>query len=201
MKKRHVFFKERSDFDNHRRTVVSEMWSDAMLSRVRLREKYPYLLKSPVVTTNGVFDLFHRGHLDLIRDCRSYGGSVVVGVNSYASALQLKKSHILLNHEGDRALMLINLEYVDMVILFDEPDPRGWLEIIRPDFHLKGVEYKDNLIEFDTVEKYGGVVQFVELSEGCSTTNYIERIQNQILENAVEKVVHNEYDKQNNHPR
>ena len=91
-------------------------------------------LPRPVVLTNGVFDLLHRGHVTYLARARALGASLVVAVNSDASVRRLGKGEDRpINSEADRAAVLAALESVSMVTVFDETVPLPVLEIVRPD--------------------------------------------------------------------
>jgi D-glycero-beta-D-manno-heptose 1-phosphate adenylyltransferase len=104
-------------------------------------------LPRPIVLTNGVFDLLHRGHVTYLARARSLGASLVVAVNSDASVRRLGKgSDRPINPEADRAAVLAALESVSMVTVFDETVPLPVLEIVRPDVYAKGGDYDMTLI-------------------------------------------------------
>lgn len=128
----------------------------------------------PYVWTNGVFDILHTGHNQLFRFCKQYG-AVIVGVNSDESVKNLNKPHPLTNNEDDRAIMVIENQHVDFVVIFDEPTPVKCLEIIQPDFYIKGGDYTIDELPDDekaAVEAYGGEVLVCEYVEGKSNTRF-----------------------------
>lgn len=99
-------------------------------------------LPRPVVLTNGVFDILHRGHVTYLAQARSLGASLVVAVNTDASVRRLGKGEDRpINAEADRAAVLAALESVSLVTLFDEDAPLPVLEIVRPDVYAKGGDY------------------------------------------------------------
>src|SRR6516164_3132622 len=106
-----------------------------LASRVRALER-------PVVFTNGVFDILHRGHVTYLAQARAEGASLVVGLNSDRSARSLGKGNDRpLNGEADRACLLAALASVDLVTLFDESTPLELLKIVRPELYVKGGDY------------------------------------------------------------
>lgn len=113
-----------------------------------------------IVTTNGVFDLLHVGHVRYLQAARSLGDALIVGVNSDASARRLNKGpNRPLIPDFERAEMLVALRCVDYATVFDEDDPRKILSLIRPDIHVKGGDYTlDRILEREVVERYGGSV-------------------------------------------
>jgi rfaE bifunctional protein nucleotidyltransferase chain/domain len=93
----------------------------------------------PIVFTNGVFDILHRGHVSYLAQARDLGACLVIGLNSDASARTLGKGPGRpLNNEADRACVLAALESVSLVTLFDEPTPVELLKLVRPQVYVKG---------------------------------------------------------------
>lgn len=130
-----------------------------------------------VVFTNGVFDILHAGHIHLLRQARSLGDVLVVGVNSDASARRLKGKNRPINSERDRLALVAALDSVDHVVLFDEETPAGLIRTLRPDIHAKGGDYAgETLPEAEAVREVGGRVVIVPLREQLSTSSVIERI-------------------------
>lgn len=129
-----------------------------------------------LVTTNGCFDLIHRGHIQYLFEAASFGDLLVVGINSDASVKRLKGPDRPLQNENDRAAIVGSLKMVDAAFIFSEDDPREFVEILRPDIHAKGGDYPKDMIETPVVEKYGGKVVIVSLVQGFSTTSIVSRI-------------------------
>jgi rfaE bifunctional protein nucleotidyltransferase chain/domain len=134
--------------------------------------------KEPVVFTNGVFDLLHPGHVELLERARAEGGVLVVGVNSDASVRGLNKgTDRPLVPEAARARVLAALAAVDCVVLFDQPTPLELILALGPDVLVKGADYtRDQIVGADEVEKAGGRVVRVPIVEGFSTTRIVERL-------------------------
>lgn len=132
----------------------------------------------PMVFTNGVFDLLHRGHVSCLVAARALGASLVIGLNSDASARGLAKGPDRpLNHELDRACVLGALEAVSAVLLFDEPTPLALLAACRPDVYVKGGDYDiEPLAETLLVRSWGGRALALPFVEGFSTTALVQRI-------------------------
>ena len=132
----------------------------------------------PLVFTNGVFDVLHRGHVSYLQQARALGAALVVAVNSDASARQLGKGPDRpLNIEMDRALVVAALQAVDHVVLFDEATPCEMIERIRPDVYVKGGDYDvDRLRETELVRSWGGRAVAIPFVDGYSTTRLVERI-------------------------
>ena len=130
-----------------------------------------------IVTTNGVFDILHAGHVRYLTEAKKMGDVLIVGLNSDASTCTLKGETRPINKESDRAEVLDALGMVDYVIIFDELDPRKLLEQIKPHAHVKGGDYTiDRIIEKDVVEAGGGIVVLLDASPGYATTNIIKKI-------------------------
>jgi rfaE bifunctional protein nucleotidyltransferase chain/domain len=135
-------------------------------------------LPRPLVFTNGVFDILHRGHVTYLAQARAAGASLVVGLNSDASARALGKAPDRpLNGEADRAIVLAALESVGLVTLFDESTPLELLKLVRPDVYVKGGDYDvERLAETALVRSWGGLAKSLPFVEGYSTTSLVSRI-------------------------
>lgn len=131
-----------------------------------------------VVFTNGVFDLVHPGHVDLLEKARAEGDRLVVGVNSDASVRRLGKgTERPLVPEAARARVLAGLAAVDCVVLFDEDTPLALITALAPDVLVKGADYTvDQIVGADVVQARGGRVVRVPLVAGFSTTSIVERL-------------------------
>lgn len=133
-----------------------------------------------VVFTNGVFDLLHPGHVDVLRGARAEGAHLVVGVNSDASVRRLNKGpERPVRSEADRAYVLAALECVDAVVVFDEDTPSELVAALQPDVLVKGGDYRpDEVAGGDTVRARGGRVVIIPLTAGHSTTATIAKLRN-----------------------
>ena len=131
-----------------------------------------------VVFTNGVFDLLHPGHLELLEAARGAGDALIVGVNSDASVRRLGKSpERPFVPEQARARMLAGFAAVDCVVLFDEDTPLELIRALEPDVLVKGADYaRDQIVGGDFVEARGGRVVRVQLVPDHSTTRLVERL-------------------------
>jgi D-beta-D-heptose 7-phosphate kinase/D-beta-D-heptose 1-phosphate adenosyltransferase len=142
----------------------------SIVARLRARRK-------KVVFTNGCFDLLHVGHIRYLRKARSLGDALVVGLNTDRSVRHIKGEKRPIVPQGERAEVLAALEFVDYVVLFDEPDPFSLIEKIKPTILVKGADWpKDKIIGRDVVEKAGGRVVRIPLVPGASSTGVIEKI-------------------------
>ena len=135
-------------------------------------------LPKPVVFTNGVFDILHRGHVSYLAQARALGASLVIGLNSDASARALGKGPDRpLNAELDRACVLAALESVSLVTLFDEATPVELLKRVRPQLYVKGGDYDvETLEEARLVRSWGGDARALPFVDGYSTTALVRRI-------------------------
>ena len=135
-------------------------------------------LAGPVVFTNGVFDVLHRGHVTYLAQARALGGSLVVALNTDASARRLGKGPDRpLNAEQDRAIVVAALESVSLVTWFDEDTPVQLLSELKPQVYVKGGDYDmRKLAETALVEAYGGRAVAIPFVDGYSTTNLVRRI-------------------------
>lgn len=130
-----------------------------------------------VVFTNGVFDLLHPGHIDVLDGARREGAALVVGVNSDASVRRLKGPTRPLRNENERAQVVAALEAVDAVVIFDEDTPFDLVCALQPDVIVKGGDYSSHtIVGADVVRARGGRVVVVPLQAGQSTTSIIEKM-------------------------
>lgn len=130
-----------------------------------------------IITTNGVFDIIHIGHIRYLQEAKRLGDILIIGVNSDNSVKRIKDSRRPINNEDDRAEVLAALECVNYVTIFNENDPINFLSVIKPDIHVKGGDYgEDEIIEKDTVNSNGGKIELLPLIGGYSTTNFIKEI-------------------------
>lgn len=135
-------------------------------------------LPKPVVFTNGVFDVLHRGHATYLAQARALGASLVVALNTDASAKRLGKGPDRpLNNEHDRAAVMAALESVSLVTWFDEDTPLALISAMKPDVLVKGGDYDmRKLPETQVVERYGGKVLVIPFVGGYSTTALVKKI-------------------------
>ncbi len=135
----------------------------------------------PVVFTNGVFDVLHRGHVTYLAQARALGAALVLGLNSDASARRLGKGPDRpLNNELDRAILLAALASVDCITWFDEDTPEALIASVRPDILVKGGDYDmRKLPETALVESWGGRALALPFVEGYSTTALVQKIRQQ----------------------
>ncbi len=132
----------------------------------------------PVVFTNGVFDLLHPGHIDVLLGARAEGAALVVGLNSDASVQRLKGPSRPVRQQHERAYVLAALEMVDAVVVFNEDTPLALVEALQPDVIVKGGDYSpDTIVGAEVVRARGGRVVVIPLVPGQSTTSIIAKLQ------------------------
>jgi D-glycero-beta-D-manno-heptose 1-phosphate adenylyltransferase len=138
-------------------------------------------LAQPVVFTNGVFDVLHRGHVLYLAQARELGASLVVALNTDASARRLGKGPGRpLNNQQDRALVMAALESVSLVTWFGEDTPLQLVAELRPSVLVKGGDYDMSMLaEARFVESYGGKAMAIPFVPGYSTTSLVHRIRRQ----------------------
>jgi rfaE bifunctional protein nucleotidyltransferase chain/domain len=130
-----------------------------------------------VVFTNGVFDLLHPGHVDVLLGARRAGEHLIVAVNSDASVRRLKGPSRPVRSEAERAYVLAAFEMVDCVVVFEQDTPLELIELLRPDVLVKGGDYREETIVGATqVRGWGGDVRVIPLTPGQSTTNIIRAL-------------------------
>jgi D-beta-D-heptose 7-phosphate kinase/D-beta-D-heptose 1-phosphate adenosyltransferase len=130
-----------------------------------------------VVFTNGVFDLLHPGHVRYLREARALGDGLIVAVNSDNSVRSIKGPNRPVNPEHERAEVLLALDSVDAVVIFDMETPHGIISAIKPDILVKGADWGPNdIVGRDVVEARGGRVVRVELAPGYSTSAIIQKV-------------------------
>jgi len=136
----------------------------------------------PLVLTNGCFDLIHVGHLRYLKEAKSFGKKLIVGLNSDRSVQKIKpQDKFGVNRpiipETQRAEMLTQLKPVDGVIIFEESTASDLIYILQPDFYVKGGDYTlETLPETPSVQAYGGEIKIIEIVISTSTSNIIQKI-------------------------
>jgi rfaE bifunctional protein nucleotidyltransferase chain/domain len=136
-----------------------------------------YSHKNQIVFTNGCFDILHVGHTRYLNQARSLGDALVVGLNSDASVRSIKGDERPLVSQDQRAEVLAALRCVDIVTLFDEPDPLSLIKIVNPDILVKGADWAaDRIVGSDWVIRNGGRVERIDMVPDISTTALIDRI-------------------------
>jgi len=146
--------------------------SDAAAFAQRLRDA-----GKTVVFTNGVFDLIHPGHVRYLREARSLGDVLIVGVNADESVRRNKGEGRPVTREDERAELVAALACVDAVTVFGEDTPAEIIRAIQPDVLVKGADWAaDQIVGRETVEARGGKVVRIAVEEGHSTTALLDTI-------------------------
>ena len=129
-----------------------------------------------IVFTNGCFDLLHKGHKSLLQAAKNLGDILIVGLNSDASVRILKGDNRPIETQEKRAHKLLKLEFVNGVCIFEDQTPRELIKLIRPNFLVKGGDYKKSkIVGSRTIRKWNGKVKIVPLLKGYSTSSIIKK--------------------------
>lgn len=130
-----------------------------------------------IVFSNGCFDLVHPGHITYLSKTGDLADKLVIGLNTDNSVKRLKGANRPVVDEQSRALLLAALSFVDLVVLFDEDTPYELIKAIKPDVLVKGKDYEpENIVGYDIVKGGGGEIITIDLVEGFSTSNLIQKI-------------------------
>lgn len=133
--------------------------------------------KMKVAFTNGCFDILHLGHLEILTKSKEFGDRLIVAVNSDESVRKLKGKERPINDFQTRSNMLASFSFVDYVVEFSDDTPKKLIQIIKPDFLIKGGDYKKkDIVGNDIVSSYGGETIIIPLIDGLSTTNTINKL-------------------------
>jgi D-beta-D-heptose 7-phosphate kinase/D-beta-D-heptose 1-phosphate adenosyltransferase len=127
-----------------------------------------------VVFTNGCYDILHPGHVRLLEKARALGDILILAINSDSSVRRLKGASRPLNPEQDRAELVLALQAVDAVTVFDEDTPRELIAEVLPDVLIKGADWAHFIAGREEVEAAGGKVLSTPLEPGYSTTGIVE---------------------------
>lgn len=157
--------------------------SRSFLVKIKKKEQLKTILSEhkragkKIAFTNGCFDILHVGHVRYLAAAKSLADILVVAVNSDRSVKEIKGDKKPIVPEDERTQVLAALESVDYVVIFDEPDPYELISFLSPDILIKGADWgHEEIIGRDLVEKRGGKVVRIELIEGASTTNIVDKI-------------------------
>ncbi|MDL2231058.1 D-glycero-beta-D-manno-heptose 1-phosphate adenylyltransferase [Bacteroidales bacterium OttesenSCG-928-L19] len=130
--------------------------------------------KKRIVFTNGCFDILHLGHVEYLAKAKDMGDLLIVGLNTDDSVKRLKGPSRPINPENARAHVLVALQFVDYVVLFNEDTPYQLIKAISPDVLVKGGDYIINeIVGADLVSENGGEVKVIPLTEGFSTSKIV----------------------------
>ena len=130
-----------------------------------------------VAATSGCFDILHAGHVTYLEEAGKKADALVLLLNSDSSVRGLKGEERPIVPQGERAIVVAGLQCVDYVCIFDDPTPCETIAKFKPDYWIKGADYRDKHIpEEEMLAQYGGELSYVEMVDGCSSTNIIEKI-------------------------
>lgn len=137
-------------------------------------------MSKKIIATNGCFDILHVGHLRYLGASKKLGDHLVVGLNSDSSVKELKGESRPINSQEDRKEMLLGLEVVDEVIIFDETTACEFLKKVKPDIYTKGGDYSPeevkNWPEYKTAQELGCKIELIDFVDGKSSTKIIEKL-------------------------
>ena len=156
-----------------------EKIDDKILNKESLEEKLKLWREEgkTIVFSNGCFDILHRGHVEYLSKAADLGDVLIIGLNTDASVKRIKGPSRPVNDEKARAVVLAALEFIDAIMFFDEDTPYNLIKRVQPDVLVKGKDYKaEDIVGYDIVISKGGKVETIELVEGFSTTNTIEKM-------------------------
>ncbi|MGM0572144.1 MAG: D-glycero-beta-D-manno-heptose 1-phosphate adenylyltransferase [Bacteroidota bacterium] len=151
-------------------------------NRINLRKKihFWHFINQRIVFTNGCFDILHAGHTDYLSRAADLGDVLVVGLNTDDSVNRLKGAGRPLFDQEARSKVLASLSFVDAVVLFEEDTPEDLIQLISPDVLVKGDDYEPKDIAGAAfVQENGGKVVTLPLLQGYSTSDLINKIQQQ----------------------
>ncbi|MFZ6001912.1 MAG: D-glycero-beta-D-manno-heptose 1-phosphate adenylyltransferase [Bacteroidota bacterium] len=130
-----------------------------------------------IVFTNGCFDLLHLGHVDYLEKARNLGDRLVVGLNTDDSVARFKGPERPIQDEQSRARVLAALQFVDVLVFFNEDTPLNLISELVPNVLVKGSDYlAENIVGADVVKKAGGEVKTIDFVPGYSTSRIVEKI-------------------------
>ncbi len=135
--------------------------------------------KKKIVFTNGCFDILHLGHIDYLSKAADCGDILIIGLNTDASVRKIKGPTRPINDEVSRAKILAALNFVTVVIPFDEDTPYELIKLVQPDVLIKGSDYKvESIVGYDIVKTKGGEVKTIDFLDGYSTSGIERKIKN-----------------------
>jgi rfaE bifunctional protein nucleotidyltransferase chain/domain len=130
-----------------------------------------------IVFTNGCFDIVHRGHIDYLSKAKDKGTKLILGLNTDASVQRLKGPQRPVVDEESRAILMASLQFIDLVVFFDEDTPYELIKALQPDILVKGSDYNaEDIVGYDILMAKGGKVETIDFVPGSSTTSIVEKI-------------------------
>jgi rfaE bifunctional protein nucleotidyltransferase chain/domain len=129
-----------------------------------------------IVFTNGCFDVIHRGHVEYLAQAADLGSKLIIGLNTDASVKRLKGENRPVNNQDARAVLLAAFNFVDAVVFFDNDTPYELIKNVKPDFLVKGSDYKhEDIVGYDIVTQNKGEVVTIDFVKGYSSTSIIKK--------------------------
>jgi len=160
---------------NHLEHIESKIWH--MNKELEWQLAVWRFHEHKIVFTNGCFDLLHLGHIDYLTKAAAEGTLMIVGMNSDESVQRIKGDSRPIKDEKSRAITLAALGFVGAVVIFEEDTPQNLIQLVQPDVLVKGKDYQvKDIVGADIVEKKGGQVVTMDLVEGYSTSDIIDKI-------------------------
>ena len=148
-----------------------------ILNQNNLLQNITTMKNKKIVFTNGCFDILHSGHIHLLKQAKKLGDLLIVGVNSDKSVSLLKGKNRPVNKISERLSILNSIEYIDYLIVFSQKTPIDLIKTIKPSVIVKGSDYKKKqVVGYDILKKYGGVVKIIKKLGNLSTTSKIKNI-------------------------
>ena len=133
--------------------------------------------KCNIVFTNGCFDIIHLGHIDYLSKAADLGDRLIIGVNTDSSVSRIKGPLRPINDQSSRLHVLASMEFVSMLVLFDEPTPYELIARVQPDVLVKGADYKpEEIVGYEIVKAKGGRIFTIDYLPGYSTSAIEKRI-------------------------
>jgi len=164
--------KELSDSFSKKTKVKTQEELQAIIENLKENDK-------KIVFTNGCFDILHVGHTKLIKKAKSFGDTLILGLNTDYSIKLVKGENRPINSQEERAEVLAAIEDIDYIVFFGEETPCNLIKALKPDIHVKGGDYDPEKIpEAEIIKEYGGEIKIVDLFKDKSTTHLIEKIKN-----------------------
>ena len=156
---------------------------DLILNKIITKDALSVILnsdfrkKNKLAFTNGCFDILHRGHIYYLSLAKGKADILIVGLNSDESVSRLKGPDRPIQDQQTRAEILAAMQFIDYVVIFDEDTPLNLIDAVKPDLLIKGGDYKiAEIVGYDEVRAYGGLVETIPILEGYSSTSLIKRM-------------------------
>ena len=155
--------------------IRQKIFQERLVLLKEIRNKYG---EKKMIFTNGCFDLLHRGHIDYLARARNLGDYLIVGLNSDQFVAENKGANRPIKQWSERAFILAALECIDYIVYMPEKNPIDLINILKPNIHCKGGDYRaEELIEFETVKKNGGQIKILSFVANYSTSHLIKQIE------------------------